>query len=176
MTREIVALENQSLRVESTALRSRADRRLASLRGEAKQIDREMAAIVAGGPAKKALFACLVALKGVGPVLAWTLIANMRELGSLTRHQAAALIGLAPLNHDSGNRRGYRRRPDAGQKRPLCRHPQRGCDTTRRSSSSMTGCARGKPGKLALVACMRKLAAILNAVVRDHLAAAADML
>jgi hypothetical protein len=52
-----------------------------------------MRAIVDGDPAKKALFACLTAFKGVGLVLACTLIANMRELGSLTRHQAAALIG-----------------------------------------------------------------------------------
>jgi hypothetical protein len=67
LTQEIVALENQSRRLESTALRSRADRRLASLCGETKEIDREMAAIVAGDPAKTALFACLVVLKGVGP-------------------------------------------------------------------------------------------------------------
>ena len=61
-----------------------------------------MRAIVDSDPSKKALFACLTALKGVGLVLACTLIANMRELGSLSRHQAAALIGVAPLNHDSG--------------------------------------------------------------------------
>ena len=73
-----------------------------------KEIEREMRAIVDSDPAKKALFACLTAPKGVGLVLACTLIANMRELGSLSRHQAAALIGVAPLNHDSGSRRGYR--------------------------------------------------------------------
>jgi transposase len=78
------------------------------LRAEVKEIEAAMRTIVDSDPAKKALFACLTALKGVGLVLACTLIANMRELGSLTRHQAAALIGVAPLNHDSGARRGYR--------------------------------------------------------------------
>jgi transposase len=178
LTQEIVALENQSRRLESTALRARADRRLASLRGEAKEIDREMAAIVAGDPAKKALFACLVALKGVGPVLAWTLIANRRELGRLTRHQTAALIGVAPLNHDSGTRRGYRA---IGGGRAQVRNvlylatlsAVRYNPAIKQFYDRLR--QRGKPGKLALVACMRKLAAILNAVVRDHLATAADI-
>jgi transposase len=105
---ELVALEHQRRRLETPALRERADRRHAALRAEVKEIEREMRAIVDSDPAKKALFACLTALKGVGLVLACTLIANMRELGSLSRHQAAALIGVAPLNHDSGTRRGYR--------------------------------------------------------------------
>ncbi len=114
---ELVALEHQRHRLETPALRERADRRHAALRAEVraevKEIECEMRAIVDSDPAKKALFACLTALKGVGLVLACTLIANLRELGSLSRHQAAALIGVAPLNHDSGSRhsgsrRGYR--------------------------------------------------------------------
>ena len=107
----MVALEHQRRRLETPALRERADRRHAALRAEVKEIEREMRAIVDSDPAKKALFVCLTALKGVGLVLACTLIANMRELGSLSRHQAAALIGVAPLNHDSGTRRGYRAIP-----------------------------------------------------------------
>src|SRR5438552_17356714 len=108
---EIVALEHQRRRLETPALRERAERRHAALRAEVKEIEAAMRTIVDGDPAKKALFVCLTALKGVGLVLACTLIANMRELGSLSRHQAAALIGVAPLNHDSGTRRGYRAIP-----------------------------------------------------------------
>ena len=105
---ELVALEHQRRRLETPTLRERAERRLAALRAEVKEIEREMRAIVDSDPAKKALFACLTAVKGVGLVLACTLIANMRELGSLTRHQAAALIGVAPFHHDRGSMRGYR--------------------------------------------------------------------
>src|SRR6185437_10370267 len=108
LSEEIIAIENQLRRLEEQPLRARAARRLASLAAELKEIDRELRAIVAGDPAKNALFACLTAYKGVGPVLAYTLIANMRELGRLTRHQAAALIGVAPINHDSGAWRGHR--------------------------------------------------------------------
>ncbi len=72
------------------------------------EIEREMRAIVDADPAKKALFTCLSALNGVGLVLACTLIANMRALGTLSGHQAAALIGVARFHHDSGKMRGYR--------------------------------------------------------------------
>ena len=134
-----------------------------------------MRAILDNDPGKKALFGGLTTLKGVGLVLACTLIANMRELGSLTRHQAAALIGVAPLNHDSGVRQGYR--AIAGGRRRVrnvlyvatlsavrCNGPIR--EFYRRLS------AGGKPAKVALVACMRKMLVMLNGRVRDHLATA----
>lgn len=175
LSEEIVALDNQAQRLESAALRSRAARRLAALRAELKEIEREMAAIVASDRAKAALFACLVALKGVGPVLAWTLIANMRELGSLTRHQAAALIGVAPINHDSGKRRGYR--AIAGGRMQVRNVLYLATLSAVRHNPAIKQFYsrlrdNGKPAKVALVACMRKLATILNATVRDHLHAA----
>ena len=134
--------------------------------------EREMAAIVAADPAKAALFACLTAFKGVGPVLAWTLIANMRELGSLTRHQTAALIGVAPINRDSGRRRGYR--AIAGGRTQVRNVLYLATLSAVRYNPAIKDFysrlrQRGKPGKLALVACMRKLATILNASVRDYL-------
>ena len=181
---ELVALEHQRRRLETPALRERADRRLATLRAdrrlatlraEVKEIEREMRAIVDGDPAKKALFACLTALKGVGLVLACTLIANMRELGSLSRHQAAALIGVAPLNHDSGTRRGYR--AIAGGRRRVRNVLYVATLSAVRSNPPIKEfyrrlSASGKPPKVALVACMRKMLVMLNGRVRDELAAA----
>jgi hypothetical protein len=72
LSEEIVALENQPRRLDSAAVRIRAERRLARLRDEMKEIERERAAIVADDRAKikAALYTCLVALNGVGPVLA----------------------------------------------------------------------------------------------------------
>jgi len=175
LSEEIVALENQARQLESAALRQRAARRLTGLRAEIKEIEREMAAIVAGDRAKAALYACLVALKGVGPVLAWTLIASMRELGGLTRHQAAALIGVAPINRDSGKKRGHR--AIAGGRRQVRNVLYLATLSAARHNPAIKQFYRrlrdnGKPAKVALVACMRKLATILNAVVRDHLATA----
>jgi transposase len=124
---EIVALEHQRRRIETPALRERAERRHAALRAEVKEIEAAMRAIVDRDPAKKALFACLTALKGVGLVLACTLIANMRELGSLTRHQAAALIGVAPFNHDSAARLSrHCRRAAPGAQRAVHGDAERG--------------------------------------------------
>jgi transposase len=173
---QIVALENQLRRLESAGLRERASARLAGLRAEVKEVEQAMAAIVAADPAKRALFACLVALKGVGPVLAWTLIANLRELGSLTRHQAAALIGVAPFNRDSGNQRGYR--AIAGGRSQVRNVLYVAILSAVRHNPAIKAFYRrlrdnGKPAKVALVACMRKMAVILNATVRDHHAARA---
>jgi transposase len=171
---EIVALENHLRHLEGPVLRERAERRLRGLRAEVKEIEREMRAILDSDPAKKALFACLTALKGVGLVLACTLIANMRELGTLSRHQAAALIGVAPFNHDSGKMRGYR--AIAGGRRRVRNVLYVASLSAVRSNPTIKEFYRrlrsaGKPGKVALVACMRKLAIILNARVRDQLAA-----
>jgi transposase len=171
---EIVALANQLRRLETTALRQRAERRLARLKADLNEIDREMAAIVDGDPAKKALYACLTAFKGVGPVLACTLIANLRELGTLTRHQTAALIGVAPINHDSGRMRGHR--AIAGGRIGVRNVLYVATLSAVRYNPAIKAFYRrlrdnGKPGKVAIVACMRKIATILNARVRDHLAA-----
>src|SRR6185437_1132085 len=68
LSEEAVALDNQLRQLAE--LRPRAERRLASLKAEIREIDREMQRIVAGDPRKKALYTCLTAYKGVGPVLA----------------------------------------------------------------------------------------------------------
>ena len=173
---ELIGLQHQLRRLETPALRQRAERRVAALRAEVKEIEREMRAIVDSDPAKKALFACLTALKGVGLILACTLIANMRELGSLSRHQAAALIGVAPLNHDSGAWRGDR--VIAGGRRRVRNVLYVATLSAVRSNPSIREFYRrlsagGKPAKVALVACMRKLLVMLNGRVRDHRAATA---
>jgi transposase len=100
-----------------------------------------------------------------------SLIVELPELGSLDRRQIAALVGVAPINHDSGCHRGQRH--------------IRGGRTTVRAALFMAAwvgtrhnpvlqafykrlIAAGKPRKVALVACMRKLLTILNALIRDQ--------
>ena len=113
----------------------------------------------------------LQSVPGVGPVLSRTLVAQLSELGTLTRRQIAALVGVAPLNRDSGTVRGARtcwggRAPVrtalymatlvATRCNPVIRH------------TYQTLCARGKKRKVALVACMRKLLTILNAMLKHR--------
>ena len=111
----------------------------------------------------------LRSIPGVGPTLAMTLIANLPELGQLDRKRIAELVGVAPLNRDSGHYRGTRR--IWGGRREVrtvlymatlagIRHNP----ALRRFWLHLR--AAGKPAKLALVACMRKLLTILNAIMR----------
>jgi len=110
-------------------------------------------------------------IPSIGRITSRTLIAQLPELGSLNRKQIAALVGLAPFNHDSGTLRGHRiiwgGRAEVRQVLYMatmsairCNPPIRGFYRRLR--------ANGKPGKVALVACMRKLLTVLNAVVRDR--------
>ena len=110
-------------------------------------------------------------MPGVGPVTAATLLAELPELGTLSRQQIAALVGVAPLAHDSGRWRGQRR---IGGGRAAVRQVLYMASLTAvrcRQSPLRTFYqqlrARGKLFKVALVACMRRLLVILNAMVRD---------
>lgn len=111
-------------------------------------------------------------VKGVGPVLLATLAAQLQELGQLSGKAIAKLVGLAPLACDSGNRRGVRciwggraaiRAVLYMATLTAVRHDPK----LRAFYQSLR--ARGKPGKVALVAAMRKLLVILNAKMRDQM-------
>lgn len=126
---------------------------------------------VEASPAWQSKRDLLAAVKGVGEITALTLIGELPELGQLDRKRIAALVGVAPLNRDSGSMRG-RRQVWGG--RAVVRHTLymatlsavRFNATLRAFYSRLI--AAGKVKKVALVACMRKLLTILNAMVRDN--------
>jgi transposase len=109
--------------------------------------------------------------KGIGPVTSGTLMAELPELGMLDRRAIAALVGIAPFNRDSGTFRG--RRAIWGG-RAQVRHVLYMAATAAIRSNSVIKTfyerltARGKPHKVALVACMRKMITILNAMARHN--------
>jgi transposase len=109
-------------------------------------------------------------VKGVGEVTVLTLIACLPELGQLDRKRIAALVGVAPLNRDSGTLRGKR---TVWGGRAVVRHVLYMATLTaiRCNPAVKAFHARlrdnGKAAKVALVACMRKLLTMLNAMVRD---------
>jgi transposase len=111
----------------------------------------------------------LTSVKGVGPTTASTLLAQLPELGQLGRKQISALVGLAPMNHDSGTLRGQRHifggRADV--RRVLFVAALVGTRFNPVLKAFYTRLlAAGKPKKVALVACMHKLLVILNAIAR----------
>lgn len=108
---------------------------------------------------------------GVGPVLSSTLMALVPELGKLNRKQIAALIGVAPFNRDSG--RGERRRMIWGGRAAVRAVLYMAASAARRSNPPIAALydrliERGKQPKVAIVACMRKLLTILNAIKRHN--------
>ena len=146
------------------------DRVLATLKAQLAEIDHDIDIAVRGTPAWREAEDLLISVPGIGHKIARTLLAEMPELGRLDRRQIAALTGVAPFNCDSGTLRG-RRTITGGRivvrsalymsvlvsirrKLPLAQ-------TYHRLRAS------GKPAKVAIVACMRKLVTILNAILRD---------
>lgn len=169
---ELVALKNQLAHLDVPALAARAHKRILALASERDELDAAIQALIRRDRDKHALYRLLTAVPGVGPVLAATLIANMRELGTIGRRQAASLIGVAPFADDSGRRKGHR--TIAGGRADLrCIFYMAAVAATRSNPAIQAFYKRlranGKPAKLALTACMRKLVVILNAKVRDHL-------
>ncbi|ONZ07946.1 transposase, partial [Burkholderia cenocepacia] len=115
------------------------------------------------------LSALLQSVKGVGPTTASTLIAELPELGHLTRKQITSLAGLAPINRDSGTLRGQRH--IFGGRASVRRVLYVAALVATRFNPLIRACylrlvAAGKPKKVALVACMRKLLITLNAIAR----------
>jgi transposase len=107
---------------------------------------------------------------GVGPVLSTTLTALVPELGKLNRKQIASLVGVAPMNNDSGMREGKRR--TWGGRAPVRAVLYMATIAAIRFNKTIAEVhdrlvANGKPAKVAIVACMRKLLTILNAIARD---------
>ncbi len=113
----------------------------------------------------------LKSVPGVGPVLSTTLLANLPELGTLDRKQIAALVGVAPLNRDSGTLRG--KRTIWGGRAPVRAALYMAALVATRRNAVIRSfyqrlLAAGKAKKVALTACMRKLLTILNAMLKQR--------
>lgn len=136
-----------------------------------------MTACLTADAALKSKADVLMTLKGVGLRTACFLIAGLPELGLIDKGQIAKLVGVAPLNRDSGLMRG--KRMIAGGRRPVrdalyvAALPAIRFDPDMRALFQRLK-ANGKPGKVALVAVMRKMIVILNARMRDHRATVLD--
>lgn len=138
-----------------------------------KAIDRLDIDITAGlrsSPAWRAKDELFRTLKGIGPVTSSTLTVSLPELGQLDRRAIAALVGLAPFNRDSGTMRG--RRSIYGGRSRIRTLLYMAATSAIRSNPVIRAFyerlkSRGKPHKVAMVACMRKMLTILNAMARD---------
>jgi transposase len=152
------------------ALQQASAARLSTYAAQLKDLEQQIEAVLkADLPAKREV-ARLRQLKGVGKVTAWTVWADLPELGRLEPGQAAALCGLAPYPDDSGLRQGPRhiRHGRATLRRVL----YMAALTASRRNPTLTAVyarlrARGKPAKVALVAIARRIIELLNLLLKD---------
>ncbi|MBA3497098.1 MAG: IS110 family transposase [Gemmatimonadales bacterium] len=140
------------------------------LQRELADVDRDLGRLIEQSPVWRAQDDLLQSVPGVGPIVSRTLLGELPELGRLTRKQIAALVGVAPLARDSGTRRG--RRLIWGGRAPVRAVLYMGALVATRWNPVIRAFyqrlrAAGKPAKVALVACMRKLLTILNAMARS---------
>lgn len=143
------------------------------LEGELSRTDGDLDEAVSSSGAWSENEALLKSVPGVGPVPARTLLAELPELGggNLSPGQLASLVGVAPINRDSGARRG-RRRVWGGRGRVRAILYMGALVATRHNPAIKEFyerlVARGKPKMVALVACMHKLLIILDAILKNH--------
>jgi transposase len=136
------------------------------------KLDRDLRKRLEASPAWKAKEDLLKSVPGIGKVTAMTLAIDLPELGTLNRKKIAALAGVAPLNHDSGRSKGKRR--IWGGRATVRTALYMACYASLRHKKDPTVSRyqnlkeANKPHLVAMVACMRKLLTILNAVVRDQ--------
>lgn len=154
---------------EAVAERTRAH--VKWLEKELERTDRELDEAVQQSETRRRNEGLLRSVPGVGPVPARTLLAELPELGAPAPKRLSALVGIAPFNRDSGTLRG--KREVWGGRAPVRATLYMGAlVATRRNPVLKEFYERllpaGKPKKVALVACMRKLLTILDAMMRDH--------
>jgi transposase len=151
------------------SIRSLMKKTLVALRREQATIDRTLKQLLQthATPAMRSS-------KGLGPMFQASVLALLPELGQLTRRQIAKLVGIAPLNRDSGQSQGVRRiyggRAEVRVALYMAALSAVRWDATMKAHYQQLR-ARGKVAKVALVACMRKLLTIVNARRRDELLA-----
>lgn len=137
-----------------------------------RAVEREIAARIAADPELSQLSDLLQSVKGIGPITAMTLIAELPELGHLNAKEIAALVGLAPHTRESGKTHYH---AATGHGRPSVRRVLfNAARSTIRSSSPLKDFYQRlveqnqRPGKVALTAVMRKLLVTANAIARDR--------
>jgi transposase len=168
---DMLGAEQNRRRLIEPALKRRLDAHIRWLERALHELDDDIATTIRSSPLWRATEDLLRSVPGIGPITASTLIADLPELGHLDRRKIAALVGVAPINRDSGTLRG--RRMIAGGRAPV-RHVLYMAPLSAIRHNPIIAAfyqrfvTAGRPGKVAVTAAMRKLLVILNAILRDQ--------
>lgn len=165
----MLVAERQRLSISHKAARKSIEAMVGAIKQQLRDLEAQLARHLQQHHAE--LDRLLRTVSGIGPTTSATMIAELPELGLIPRRQISALVGVAPLNRDSGQQRG--RRSTWGGRVAVRRALYMATLSAVRFNPILHAyygqlLLRGKPKKVALVACMRKLLTILNAMARDQ--------
>lgn len=168
---EMLTMERNRLRTALGPVRPHLQAHIRWLERQVDSLDQELRRTLRESPLWREQDDLLQSTPGVGPVLSCTLLADLPELGSLSHKQIAALVGVAPFARDSGTLRGQR--SIWGGRAPVRTTLYMGTISAIRFNPVIRAfyqrlCAAGKLKKVAIVACMRKLLIILNAMMKHR--------
>lgn len=168
---EMLKAEQNRLRTTSLKLKSSVEEVIVCLKEQKKRLGEQIQQFLQEQQAWQTQTEILGSAPGVGLVTTATLLAELPELGKMDRKKIAALVGVAPMNYDSGKKRGYRK-TKGGRTNVRSVLYMSTLVATRYNPVIRTQyqhlLKRGKEKKVALTACMRKFLTILNAMLRDQ--------
>jgi len=168
---EILADEkNRRASAASDTVREQIKQHIDWLQDRIAELDQQIKALLQTSPGWQVKDQILQSVPGIGPVASFSMIADLPELGTINRQQISKLVGVAPLNRDSGQQRGTRH--IYGGRAGLRRVLYMAALTATRHNPVLKEFyqrlrANHKPFKVAMIACMRKLLSIINIMIRD---------
>ena len=167
---EMMTSESNRLKVAPVAIKTSVQRHIDYLRSELDDTDKTLDALIAESEVCSHKLSVMTSVKGLGRVTGTNLLANLPELGQLSHKKISALVGVCPYSRDSGAYRG--KRMIWGGRAQVRQGIYMAALVASRHNPVIKNfydrlLEKGKPKKVALVACMRKLLVILNAMVRD---------
>jgi len=168
---EMITAEKNRLRMANPRIHPKVQEHIRWLEKNMEDLDRDLGDFIRSSPMWKDKDELLRSTPGVGPVLSIILLSDLPELGTLNLGEIAALVGVAPFNRDSGTLRG--KRTVWGGRSQVRAVLYMVALVATRYNPGLRGfyqrlCTAGKPKKVALTACMRKLLTILNMMVRNN--------
>ena len=168
---EMITAEKNRLRTAAPRIRPKVQEHIRWLEESLVDLDRDMGDFMRSSPMWRDKDQLLRSTPGVGPVVSMTLLSDLPELGALNRGEIAALVDVAPFNRDSGALRG--KRTVWGGRRQVRAALYMATLVATRYNPVLRDfyqrlCEAGKPKKVALTACMRKLLTIFNVMVKHN--------
>ncbi|PHS22655.1 MAG: IS110 family transposase [Methylophaga sp.] len=168
---EMRTMEKNRLSILPVELHRSMNKVNKTLENEIKRIEQQLDGLIEKTPQWQQIMTILLSVKGVGKIVAYTLLSELPELGQLNRKEIAALIGVAPMNRESGAYCGKRR--IRGGRAKIRTVLFMAMMSAIQSNPKFKGIytrmvAAGKPKKVAIIACMRRLITILNTLVKKE--------